>query len=148
MNTRTIILVSTIVACLGIAAWLFSRARGDAFGTYFYDVQAGSLYAVPGGTLAPTKAASGGEGVLAVVYACADCDDTSDRQIAYLQTNTDEYRQALQSGEEVTEKMTFEGQRYRTVDDPTWHTDGQEAANIIASAKARCTNGKPIRCLP
>lgn len=148
MNFRTVTSIVAVVVCLGAAAWLITRSRGESFGTYFYDVQAGSLYAAPIGTLPPARAPSGGEGVLAIVFACADCDNDTDRQVAYLQTYTDEYRQALQSGDEVTEKMTFEGQRYRSVDDPTWYADGHEAATIIASAKARCADGKPIRCRP
>jgi len=145
-HPRVTAMVAGTVLMLTISWALLRETRQP--GIYFYDTGSGTVYVAPAGTLPPTKAPSGSEGVLAIVLSCGDCAEESSRFVGYLQSFTDEYRRALASGDEITEKLLFEGQLFRAVDDETWHSDGPEAAAIVQNARNRCEKDSLTTCRP
>jgi len=115
-------------------------------GNYYYDLGAKEIYVYRAGVTPP----SGGEGVPAAVFACTSCDDPTDRFVAYLTRESDEYKKLLQSGEPPTPQQMENGRLIRTVDSAEWlPASSQAAIALMRSAPNRCENGKSaIVCSP
>lgn len=80
-----------VVVLLALSVVIFSRSRPSKGGgdqRWFYDLQAGKLFAHSVRNLPPVTAPSGGEGVLAHVYACGECTEAQ-RTVVYLEKYTD-----------------------------------------------------------
>lgn len=100
-NNRTaVIVVCLLAAALGM--WLAVRPTDNRRGkmpkgVYFYDLGSGDLFTQPLNTMPPVDAPSGpGQGVLAYVFTCGSCSQ-AERQVLYLETLTDQAKQAMQA---------------------------------------------------
>lgn len=151
MNKQTLLLV---ISFLLIAAAVIIASRGgdssSSRGVYFYDLDDAKLYVAPPGTLAPTTAPSGGEGVAAAVFSCTTCEDPGARFTAYLTKHTDDYKKVLMSGAEPTAEQMAGGQLVRNVDGEEWLVGSSpEALAITRAATERCTPAqKSVLCQP
>jgi hypothetical protein len=86
---KPIVSVVVVVVLIALSVWITSR-QGRVVGPTYYDVQTGELFPYRGEELPPITAPSGGEGVIAHVFACGSCDDEDARFIGYLEKYTDE----------------------------------------------------------
>lgn len=82
---------AAVVAALVLAAAVMLMSRGKTptgpTHRWFYDLQANRLFPEKS-ALPPITAPSGGQGVLAHVFACGECTENN-RQVAYLETYTE-----------------------------------------------------------
>jgi hypothetical protein len=81
--------VVVVVVLVAASVWIASRQK-RVIGPTYYDLQTGELFEYTGEELPPVVAPSGGEGVVAHVFACGSCDDEQARFIGYLEKYTDE----------------------------------------------------------
>ncbi len=147
-----------------VAVAVLRGGRDTPTKQWFYDLQSGELYVMPGDVLAMADAPSGpNQGVEAAVFSCGDCDDPSQRFIGYLVFYTDYYKAAMRG---IQESLARDGKRapvsteegavmgggimVRTVDGDEWFpNNSNEGAEILVAPYDRCGRGiEPRRCYP
>jgi len=137
---------------LGIAGAIALRPkpRPQAGGQYFYDLQDKKLYNEKSGVEAPVKAPSGGEGVLAAVYACGSCDNEADHFIAYLSRNSDTYMAALASREPIPAEVSRQGTLVRATNGSEWFpAPSPQGMQLTESLRTRCPGKEAaVSCQP
>lgn len=149
MNRKQITLAAAIAVLIG--SWLYivmtATGGGGEPGVWFYDLDAGELYAAPRGTVAPTTAPSGGEGVKAMVYACDSCD--GETAVGYLVNHQPALKRKLEAGEEVDPQMMLTDQLIRAAAGDAWHPAGSpEARDIKAAVRNACGDQRVAACQP
>lgn len=115
---------------------------------YYYDTQTDELFVDEANLIPPIKAPSGGEGVIAQVYACGDC--SGEKYIALLRKYSPEAKQAIEkglppnpNGELV--RLAEPGSEWVPADSDA----GQQIRLTSASAvRSFCKDKPPIICFP
>lgn len=116
---------------------------------YFYDLGTNQVYIEPPGTTPPVTAPSGKMGVVAAMYSCGSCDDSSERFIGYLQMETPEYKKAMETSQPITPEQSSNGVLLRKVDSDAWFVRESEAGQKLFDAlMARCPEGTLQVCTP
>lgn len=141
--------IAMILVAVAIAAWIIVlMPKRSGGGQYYYDLGSSQLFVALPQATTPIPSPSGGEGVIAVVMACGDCDNDAERFIAYLEKTSDNYAKVLASGEAPTPQQLQNRSVVRAVDGDTWlPAVSPDAQKVIAAAKARC-NAPPLYCQP
>ena len=120
--------------------------------TFWYDMKAGELYGGYALGLPPEVAPSGGEGVMAMVYAEKDCADANDRFVLYLWKYTPESLEWILNpepgGESGPQRSVYYDILVKTPDEDEWvlRRMGGVRHELIAEAEAQ-RGVKLIRCL-
>lgn len=143
------VMVLVIIALL----FLLGAFDGDKYKTsdklYYYDMKTGKLFAADKDLIPPIKAPSGGEGVVADVYDCDECDG-EDQYIALLKKYSPKARKAVEkglppdpNGELV--RLPIENSKWVPADSK----QGQKL-RLKAAANVRdfCGEKKPKACFP
>lgn len=117
---------------------------------YYYDMQSGELFVADVSLIPPIKAPSGGEGVLAQVYACGECGDDSELFVGILRKYSPAGKQAIENDmppgvENELVRLTDEGSRWVPADSEPGRAYRLQA---VADAKAACKGKKPKICFP
>ncbi len=141
---------------------------------YFYDTVTSELFPAKIDDIPPIPTPAGSSledhptGVRAHVFSCTSCADISTRYIAYLETYTDEGREAqillnrqamstatnesIQETSEVDQITRIEnGHLVASIQDPkTWFKENSEQGSaLVSKAFSQCAPGQfPIQCLP
>ncbi|MEM9348526.1 MAG: hypothetical protein AAGB26_18305 [Planctomycetota bacterium] len=142
-----IFLIAIIIA--GIS--LMSSGGGEPETTsrfYYYDMQTGELFVDEANLIPPIKAPSGGEGVIAEVYSCGDCE--GEKFVGLLRKYSDAAKEAMEKELPPDTKgilVRLAGAHSRWV--PEDSKAGQEMrASSVAAARSRCPGGEPAICFP
>lgn len=154
-----------IVVVLVIAAVMVNTGDGDLQDQrYFYDLETGAMFAADRRAMPPIEAPSGaGNGVAAVVLGCDGCGDLSSAKPAWLETYTDEAKQAeaqlatVDPAETDISTMMAKVQDGHLVaappeagEEPQWvGIESPQGVQLLDSIRqAACNGGNPQLCLP
>ena len=104
-NSELTTIISVFLLVFALVVLVKSIPRGGRLITrcYFYDVVTGKLFSGPVNDLPPVQTPEGSmkngvfAGVRANVFSCTSCDDASSRKIGYLETLTQEGRDAVEA---------------------------------------------------
>lgn len=160
----TIIAIVVLLVCLAVIWSQLGGGRGYSPITeiYFYDLNTGELFIAEATAVAPIEAPSGDfnglpAGVRAHVYACDDCGDESDREVAFLQMTPMEVKQRVEqaraSGNEdqmyEAEMVMETASLVRAPDGTNWVPMlGEEGNEIMSRVGNMCVDGWPKPCFP
>ncbi len=144
--------VTLFVIAVGILLYTSGVFRGarpttsDQF--YFYDMKAQKLFAAKSTLIPPITAPSGGQGVVAQVYACGDC--SAGQFVGLLQKYSPAAKQAIEGGLPPNPAgdlvcMPEPGSEWVPADSPQGQTLRLAA---VAAARAHCKGREPRRCFP
>ena len=143
-----IAVIVLVVAVILIVKSVTRRDVPEAGLATWYDMGSSRLYGAKSEESPPVAAPSGGEGVLAAVYAKGSCDNKADRFIAYLSKYTEEGKTLLKAAEAETrvdiEKMgsiTSEHRLVKREKDTEWVAIGTEEGQAIM-AEAMQSGGR------
>jgi len=155
--------VLLLVLAAAIGAIVMQTGRGGPGvatferSVYFYDVATGDLFADSNAYLPPHVAPSGNEAVLAIVYACGDCDDDELRSIARLIKYTDDAKQKLTAaGNDVSAQLMDEVSMNGTMvalppedGEIQWFSSNSKPGMLISEHHLnRCPGGNLTICEP
>lgn len=150
-HQRLVIVLALVL--LGVTWWRI--LSGDAMPenggrAYFYDMDTGKLYVDSAMKNPPTKAPSGGEGVIAHVFTCADPADESKRFIGFLEKYTPEYQKTRDQGQAMLPSMAARHQLIRAPEGGDWvPLDSEGGQRILAALAARRKPGENmVSCVP
>ena len=115
---------------------------------YYYDMNTGELFIDEANLIPPIKAPSGGEGVLAEVYSCGDCE--GEQYVGLLRKYSDSAKAAIEkelppdaSGSLV--RLANDNSSWVPADSP----QGQQMrAASVAEARSKCPGQEPKICFP
>jgi hypothetical protein len=101
--SRNHVLIAVAIVAAGVAMVMTMRQMKPqplpvGGQVYFYDLDAGQLFAAAESELPPITSPAAGRSVRAHVYTCGECGDVSAGDVVYLETLTDDARAQL-SGE-------------------------------------------------
>jgi hypothetical protein len=116
-NSELVTVISVFLLVFSLVVLVKSTPRNGRVITraYYYDVVTGKLFSGPAQDTPPIPTPDGSmknnvfAGVRANVFACASCDDVKSHKIGYLETYTQEAREALESQRMMTEAMSHVG---------------------------------------
>jgi hypothetical protein len=135
--------VVLLIAATVIALW--PQATPKPQGSYYYDLGTGELYTSSASGPAP----SGGEGVLAIVFACGDCANKDDRFVAYLSKPNEQYLRVIASGEPPTPEQVQNSNLVRHPTQDQWHaSESPQGLAIVRQASSRCPETIAGPCTP
>lgn len=154
------VFVGAAVLVLAVSLWRMLGGGGGAKpdGRWYLDLNTGELFAYRGYELPPIPAPSGGEGVLAHVYACGDCGDPAQRVIVALEKYSPEGKAALtgpvqpppRTEEMVGRSAPLPSHMLRAGDNPDapWVSfDSAQGRSLLNRAQQMCP-GQRQTCVP
>lgn len=155
-NLKPVIAVVAIIVLAVSWMWILgSKQDSTAPQRYFYDIEAEEMFVADTAIMPPITAPSGGEAVVALVYACGNCSDENGRFIAFFEKYTDAYKEALDrfrnDGIPLSEQVELEGHLIRTPDTADWlpMQSNEGVALWDKTLQGRCDKGVPlISCAP
>lgn len=150
-KAATGIITAALLISTGVLAYslFFSESKpGTSSKFYYYDMKTQELFVDEADLVPPIKAPSGGEGVLAQVYACGDC--SGELVVGILKKYTPKAKQAIENGLPPDPQ----GELIRLADpDSKWAPVDSSAGKAyrlesVANVKASCKDQSPKVCLP
>ena len=156
MGKNPVVAIIAAIVLIVAVVLIFRQAGigGGSMGSpkdaYWYDLDTGKLFGHKAVT-PPIEAPSGGEGVRAHVFACNNCDDKSDRFIAFLERYSDEGKKALEEGAASGKDPMFRAQamqysEVRLEADTEWTSGADmEAAMAIRQYQNTQCGDKPAK---
>lgn len=167
---------SAVALTVGVCGLIYYTSHGPSASgaalrdVYVYDLSDGSLTTLPPGKHPPfdlpnrTAPGGGPAGVLAHVFACADCRNPKDRFIGYLETNTIELRDKLTAVTDHTPRGEIpppleaefaeaiaEGRLVASPDTKPlqWVKESSaQGATMLLDISNKCSGGVPMPCNP
>jgi len=161
INERPIVGVTVAAIIIAVAIVWVSQARSTNSGKFaqawYYDLGSAQLFP-HAMTNPPIDAPSGKTGVLAMVFACNNCSDESDRFIAWLETYTPQaaakLAESVPPGEmrsPADKKIIDDGKLIATRPDagePQWVPSDSPAGEEIRSTLRNKCREFPTACTP
>lgn len=155
-NRRPLIAAAAVVILIASWVWMLTpQNSSDVPQRYFYDLTIGDTFVDDATRMPPITSPSGGEAVVALVYACGNCDNEADRFIAFYEKFTDEYKQAYAEDKAGDTAMPAEVERtgriISTPDADQWipMQSDEGVALWDSTLLNRCDDGsQPITCMP
>jgi hypothetical protein len=149
------VMLGLAVLCLTLALVQVLRPRGEAgvSHAYYWDLGSGELFIAPL-AIAPIEAPSGaGQGVLAMVFSCGQCDERS-RFVAWLEQHNEAARQMIQAGNRDDpryQEVVAAGHQIAAPPapgtEPQWiASQSPQAAAVMKAGTGRCP--RPQLCTP
>jgi hypothetical protein len=123
-------------------------------GDYYYDLSTGDLFVAAGGPTGVVDSPAGNEAVKAAVYACGDCNDETNRFVAYLEKATPEaIEQLSRPMAERTDPGAIDSGMWVSLPDtpPQWIIASSPQAQMIRDApygQCAATQQQAVRCGP
>jgi hypothetical protein len=181
-NSAVVTIAAVVLLILSLAFIIMNisgppRPRERVIPVYFYDLNTNQLFVGQSDQVPPIYAPSQPDkqgipkGVRAFVYSCGECDDESERFIAYLEMYTPEAKaarermQRIVRGEEqppgdmgegsaeAAEMQMYEmweqGRLMRLLNDDNWvPAMSEEAMQMLQHLERMCDGTVPKHCLP
>jgi hypothetical protein len=155
-----LLLLIVIVAAAGYLGSFFFRApRRPKSLAWFYNERTAALFTAVDQMIPPIDTESGaGTGVKAYIFTCGDCNDSSQRFIAFLEKMTPEGKEAVISqikNDKSGVGLGFAMEKLelavlvRSLENQEWYLKfSSEGQMVMASGKKRGGCENPLLCLP
>lgn len=116
---------------------------------FYFDLETSRLFTQRTGLLAPIKAPSGGDGVLAIVMSCGSCDDASQRYIGWIEKYSDAFKQNEAAQRHRDPDLMRRHWFIRTLQSDEWVlAAGAQAQVIRRTAERHCGRREARVCQP
>ena len=172
--TGIVIAVILFLVAGGLSYWTFVGFRPSvevAEGKWFFDANTGKLFAADTGDIPPIEAPSGGEGLQAHVYTCADDCGGHDLEgltpdeveglglfVGYLERLEPEGQEIIEqirnsdlSAENRAMQTDTAIMRFSSIRMPKqkkWYPRGQALTSVYNQVAAKCGGQRPKNCFP
>lgn len=152
MADKPAVAVVIALAVIALAGWYIASQGGTQRAveqTYYYDLDAGSLFVGDVGKVPPFQTDDDHTAVNAAVFSCGDCADESTRFIGYLEQYSDAYRATMGDEEAFTPEIAEGGHLIASPDAIEWLSLATEQGRALqAEVMSRCGGDLPKGCQP